>query len=671
MQGKSTTDPSKPTACPYPGLRAFFTDETDWYFGRETHVHAALMRIEESRFLAIVGASGSGKSSLVFAGLIPALKAGELAGGLRDPASGTAAPWNIIHFRPGDRPIMALAEALRKDSHSADDPLLPGYIQSALRSGDMGLIEALESAGHLDSNREVLVYADQFEELFHYGLKDTLEAREDSQRFVRLLLTAATQRKVRVHIILSMRSDFIGDCDRFAGLPELISGSQFLTPRLSRKQMEQSFGIPAEVQQWRVEPEAINTLLNDCGDSPDQLPLAQHVMRCMWHRASQEGRRTLSIDDYNHVDGFKGSLSKHGAKILDGLQQTEGDDAEEIARKLFMALCDSSEDGALVRRLSNREELAAIAGISLERLELFLSAFGGDDPGFIREDESGELDVRHESILRQWHRIAEWRQHEASSENWLQQLSKASKDMESVGFHDSEMWRGNKLLRARQWQESSIPNNVWATRHGVKNWRQCEDFLSKSINLEVAENCKAKKQARRRTQSIIGAIATLLVFSASMTGMWHVAEKDKKRALNAEETAKLADEKTQRTNARLNVLIETLDSASKISIPALLNDAQTESILRDTHLIALEAALAREPVFPPDPGLSGLIDSAVAANVKSHQSTKVVEDFISFMDDATSGTDSTPIDLTAELKSLGELKREQVIKPVLFENLNS
>jgi WD40 repeat protein/energy-coupling factor transporter ATP-binding protein EcfA2 len=548
--------------CPYPGLRAFFTDEADWYFGRESHVHAALTRMEDHRFLAIVGASGSGKSSLVFAGIIPALKAGELADRRRgkptasiepdsttggkpvsefgEPAAETPAPWSIVHFRPGGNPLQALTEALVKASPQSGDPLLPGFVQAALYSGDMGLVEALKSAGHVGESREILVYIDQFEELIHYSDHASLQSREEAQRFARLIVTAATQNEVRLHLLLSMRSDFIGDCDRFPGLPELICTSQFLTPRLTRKQMELSFGLPAEVQGWSVEPEALNTLLNDCGDSPDQLPLAQHVIRRMWRHAEKQGRTVLTLDDYHEVGGFKGSLNKHGAEILHDLIRETGPEAKERARKLFMALCDQSEDGPLVRRHSHRERLSTIIGCSPNELEPVIHAFGGDDPGFLREDETGMLDVRHESILRQWQQIGEWRRKETESEDWLHQLSKASHEMRAGGGPDeSILWRGGKLRRALDWRRNAAPTAAWAERHGVSNWTQCEDFLDQSIEAETA--AIQKSRTRRTVIGLVTAVALAILFV-----LWRRSEESTAQARIAAAEAAASHESAQK-----------------------------------------------------------------------------------------------------------------------------
>jgi WD40 repeat protein/energy-coupling factor transporter ATP-binding protein EcfA2 len=526
-------DPAR-TDCPYPGLRAYFTGERDWYFGREEHVDAMLSRLEESRFLAVVGSSGSGKSSLVFAGLIPALSEGQLAGSRRD-AKGNPAPWSVICFNPGNDPLAELAAAITKAAVKKDDPHLAGYIRAALESSG-GLIEALNIAGVIDPNRETLVYADQFEELFRFGEKASRAAQENALRFAQLFVAAAEQAQVRLHILLSMRSEFIGQCEAFPGLSEIVSRSQFLTPRLSRKQLERSLTCPAAAVGWNLAPDALTAILNDCGNSPDQLPLAQHILRRMWMRAARAKRQELTLDDYNAEGGIRNSIAEHGKEILEELPQPGG---TEVTRILFMALCEQREEGPLVRRLSTRAEVEAIAGENGALVSNVIAAFSGNDPGFIEEDD-GWLDVRHEAVLRQWPLISEWRTIEGESETWLHELSQAAKDYEKES-DKMELWRGNDLREAETWFRKEKPSEAWAIRHGVRNWEKCVRFLETSrqaaIELEEQKKREAreareeKERRQKRWLTAMGAVAlALFVIGIVMFSLWKSAANSTERA---------------------------------------------------------------------------------------------------------------------------------------------
>ncbi len=526
--------------CPYPGLRAFFTHERDWYFGREQHVDAMLTCLESERFLAVVGASGSGKSSLVFAGLIPALREGQLAGSRRD-SEGDPAPWTVVSFHPGNDPLEELAAAILLAVPEPKDPHLGGYVRAALDSSEGGLLEALKIAGLVNEESELLVYADQFEELFRFGEKSGRSAQEKALRFARLFVVAAERKDVRLHLLLSMRSEFIGECDRFPGLPEIVSASQFLTPRLSRRQLEQSLGCPAEAAGAGVASDALTAIINDCGNSPDQLPLAQHVLRRMWMRAGSRQpnealARELTLEDYRAVGGIENSIAEHGNEILKSLPEPVGLD---VARLVFMALCEQREEGPLVRRLSSREEAEAIAGQDRALVPVVLAAFGGDDPGFIRE-EKGYLDIRHEAILRQWPLIGQWLAREEKSEAWLRELSLAAHDYERE-TDQTELWHGKDLAGAEEWISEESPSEPWAVRHSIRNWDKCLSFMALSRAAESAAK-KAKEEAAREAQEEkerrqrrlltgIGAVAVVSFLTGLMMfTLWKRAGSSERRA---------------------------------------------------------------------------------------------------------------------------------------------
>ena len=225
---------STPTAaaalpsCPYPGLRPFRADEAVVYFGRDAQVDELLERLgAASAFLAVVGTSGCGKSSLVHAGVIPAA---------RDGAPGLGrARWAIATMRPGDRPLAA-GEALL-------DPAVLGpawsdlehpaaQLHAMLERGPLGLVEVLEESP-LSGGRKLLLLVDQFEELFRYR-REGEGQRDEANAFVSLLLASARATEGGIYVVLTMRSDYLGDCAVFDGLPEALNDSQFLTPKLSR-----------------------------------------------------------------------------------------------------------------------------------------------------------------------------------------------------------------------------------------------------------------------------------------------------------------------------------------------------------------------------------------------------------------------------------------------------
>jgi hypothetical protein len=276
---------------PFPGLRPFGFADRGFFFGRERQAFALYRLVENGRFIAVIGGSGCGKSSLVLAGL-QALLADETA----DSGGPT---WACLDMRPGGAPITRLAGALSRLS-AKDGPdeaaRRRDRIEWTLRQSSFSFERALEEAGGL-SGRSLILVVDQFEELFRFGLAglgyrrggvEEARRREEATQFVQILLDADRRRIENVRVLITMRSDFIGDCGYFHGLSEAVSATQYLVPNLTRGQLEDAIRKPIEKAGGAIEPELVERLLNDCGDELDQLPVLQH---CLMRRGTAQARR--------------------------------------------------------------------------------------------------------------------------------------------------------------------------------------------------------------------------------------------------------------------------------------------------------------------------------------------------------------------------------------------
>ena len=293
---KGVTDVGPPDSddTPYPGLRSFRRDETHIFFGREGTINEMVDRLAAHRFLAVTGASGSGKSSLVRTGLLDALDRGLLAEAGPD--------WCIADFRPGDRPLARLSQALAQALGRNFTPDEIAIIDARLARGPQGLVDWLEEI-KFPPHQNILLLADQFEEIFRYRRGNT---SDEIEFFVALLLFSAARRKQRIFVVITMRSDFLGECARFTGLAEAINDGQFLTPRLSRAQCQEAIEGPALVYGGRVEKALVTRLLNDLGSNPDELPLMQHILMLMWRKAEgkADGREiVLTLAAYEELGG--------------------------------------------------------------------------------------------------------------------------------------------------------------------------------------------------------------------------------------------------------------------------------------------------------------------------------------------------------------------------------
>jgi hypothetical protein len=491
---------------PYPGLRPFRYDESDIFFGRESQIDQLLERLARNHFLAVTGPSGCGKSSLMKAGMIPALSAGFMVeGGSR---------WRICELRSGDRPLARLARALGSaDILGADrtGPESIAFIEATLRRGPLGLIEIVKGAEAL-KGANLLVIIDQFEEIFRY--RDRIAA-DEADAFVALLLASARQTEVAIYVVITMRSDYLGDCALFHGLPEAVSAAQYLTPRLTREDLELAIAGPARVFGGRVEPRLVNRLINDFGTDPDQLPLLQHALARLWNIASAKPP-VLTIKDYQAIGGLSAALSNHGDEILAELTPEQ----LRIAEIMFRRLSGTRDGRHDVRAPARTAEIARIAAVDPAEVIAVADAFRRPDRCFLTTpegplDENTLLDLSHESLIRQWNRLADWVTDETNSAEMYQRLRDWALRWEQG---NAELWRGPDLANTVAWRQREAPNEAWAERYGGRDqFYLAMKFLDASEEARrataAAEEAKRQQQlrrARRVAWSFGGATAALL-----------------------------------------------------------------------------------------------------------------------------------------------------------------
>ena len=292
---------------PFIGLRAFRYGDRKYFFGRDDELDVLELQVQHKRFVAVVGRSGCGKSSLISAGLRPRL------------ARFQDRPWNWIEMHPADAPVRNLALALA-DLTGESGGLLPAWadrFERVLTRSSSGIAEALALLPALQETggSRVLLFVDHFEELLRFANLESersldpatlAERRDEATAFIRLLLAATKSPDVPIHVVVTMRSDFIGDCARFNGLPEAVSRSQFLVPDMTRDQREDVIRKAIRLAGGRIDPGLVQRALNDTNDDPDQLPSLQYNMMRCWERAldrvKQEGivrpisRLTITAD---------------------------------------------------------------------------------------------------------------------------------------------------------------------------------------------------------------------------------------------------------------------------------------------------------------------------------------------------------------------------------------
>jgi energy-coupling factor transporter ATP-binding protein EcfA2 len=473
---------------PYPGLRPFREDEEHLYFGREHQVDSLVSKLSNKKFLAVVGTSGSGKSSLVNCGVRPSLYRGLMS------SAGSA--WKIAQFRPGRRPIQALAQAIAaagilRPAGEASAPF-DNVIETYLRVTNRGVINIVKKA-QLPERTNVLIVADQFEEIFRFRERDA--GAEEATAFVNLLLAAA-QSEERIYVVLTMRSDFLGDCAQFHGLPEAINEGQFLVPRLTRDERRSAIAGPIAVTGGELDPALLTRLVNDVGDDPDQLSILQHALNRTWARwQSQKADRPIMLDDYEAIGSMVGALHQHAEKAFGEVEQ-EG--LARVCERMFKTLTDTSTDPRGIRRPMEFGALCAIADAKPDEMERVIAAFRKPSRSFVMPPFPEPLapgtivDISHESFMRVWQRLKSWAADESQSAVMYRRIS------ETANLHSANkarLWGDPELQLGLEWLEKQAPTAAWADLYGG-NLPGVLDFLEKSRQARIRDVAEMEFERR-------------------------------------------------------------------------------------------------------------------------------------------------------------------------------
>ena len=497
---------------PFPGLRPFRQNEEHLFFGRESKVDAMVDKLAATRFLTVVGTSGSGKSSLVNCGLLPALHRGLMA------SAGSA--WRVAQFRPGLDPLHSLAGVLATDgvlySRNKEAVPLEEIVETYLRRSTKGLVDTFRKA-RLPAAVNLLVVVDQFEELFRYRKLGAAEGdqygtSEESIVFVNLLMEAQAQRDFPIYVVVTMRSDFLGDCSQFHGLPEAINQGQYLVPRMTREERRASILGPVGVGGAKISPVLLTRLVNDVGDNADQLSLLQHALNRTWACWESQGAKgEIELEHYEEIGTMAHALNRHANEAYAELGSPR---MEKICEKIFKALTDMGTDPRGIRRPTKLGTLCEIAGGSSEEpdVKAVIDVFRDPSRSFLLPpmpeplDLKKVIDISHESLMRLWERLRLWAEEEAQSARCYRRLAETAV-LEKSG--KARLWSDPDLQMALDWQAEQVPTAAWASFYGG-DFESAIAFLEKSRHRRDHELAEAVLERRWRNRWKL-IIVTLLV----------------------------------------------------------------------------------------------------------------------------------------------------------------
>jgi WD40 repeat protein/DNA-binding SARP family transcriptional activator len=388
--------------CPFKGLASFEADDAPYFFGRERLIAELVARLVGAPLLGVVGPSGSGKSSVVKAGLLPALAGGVLPGSER---------WQQVVMRPGEHPLGELHVAL----------------------------------DGLDAGPRMVLAVDQFEETFT-ACRDA----EERAAFVSELVQVARDRGGSL-VILTIRADFYGRCAAYPELSRLLAANHVLVGALSHEELRQAVVYPARRVGLHVEPELADALVDDVADEPGALPLLSSALLELWQRRT--GRR-LRYASYEQTGGVRGAV----ARLAENAFAELDDDQQALARGVLLQLAEVDDERGVERRRLPLSELHSERGADATHVIGLLA-----DRRLLTISE-GAVEVAHEALLREWPRLRAWIDEDRDGLRIERNLRAAAQEWVRLGRDDGALYRGAHLHEARAWSARGRPSPTESER---------------------------------------------------------------------------------------------------------------------------------------------------------------------------------------------------------------
>jgi WD40 repeat protein len=562
-----TDDAPAPGEPPFKGLQYFDEKDAQLFFGRELLTAKLVGQLREHHFLAVVGASGSGKSSLVRAGMLPAVRSGELLVDGTLPPAGSPR-WLIHIITPTAHPLKALAASLTQHSESvtATTTLMDDLTRDP-RSLDMTAARLVSSA----AAERLLLVVDQFEELFT-ACKDETERRQ----FVDTLLSAVgPETDGPTTVILTLRADFYAHCFQFDQLREVLEKRQATVGPMTTEELRRAIEEPARQSGWDFQPRLVDVILEDVGagegrrPEPGALPLLSHALLETWQR--RRGH-TLTLDGYDEAGGVSGAIAKTAETAYQGLKPEQ----QIIARSIFLRLTELGEGTQDTRRRAALDELI-LHPEDKPRVEEVLRTLTGVNVRLlvIDRDPAGEemVEVAHEALIREWDTLRAWLNENREGLRLHRHLTESAEAWAKLKRDPGELYRGARLAQAVEWAEIHQAEINAAEREFLEASR-----AQQRGELEAAQ--KRAAQLRKRALYLAGALVLAVVMALVAAFLGYQSSL---YAASAQRQSRLSTARALAAAALSNVGIDPNRSI------LLAMQAVTTTYTVDNKLVVLEA----------------------------------------------------------------------------------
>jgi WD40 repeat protein/transcriptional regulator with XRE-family HTH domain len=493
---------------PFKGLLYFEEGDADLFSGREELTARLAGRLVNSiaggeRFLAVVGASGSGKSSVMRAGLISTLR-------WRTSSAG----WPIYLLTPSARPIEALAASLTQETGSV---VATANLADDLTADTRSLHLAIRRVVQGIRGSHALVVVDQFEELF-----TLCRSQSEQKAFVGNLLTAALEPDGPTIVAIALRADFYAHCADFTNLREALARNQEYIGPMTPGELKSAIEEPARRGHWELEPGLVDLLLHDVGEEPGALPLLSHALLETWQRRRGQ---TLTLSGYLASGGVRGAIAETAEAVFkDRLNQEQ----RTIARQIFLRLTELGEGtqdtrrrAALVELVPGADEQGAVDVVLKTLVDARLITTG-----------EGTAEVAHEALIREWPTLREWLAEDREGLRLHRHLTESAQEWDALKRDAGALYRGSRLARATEWASTHRDelnalegaflqaSQEWAEREAAEREAQRQRELDAAQRLAETEKRRAEEQAgaarrlRRRALLLTAALLVVGVLAA-------------------------------------------------------------------------------------------------------------------------------------------------------------
>ncbi|MCB9079657.1 MAG: hypothetical protein H6631_18790 [Anaerolineaceae bacterium] len=436
---------------PYKGLHAFQEEDAPFFFGRETFVGNLAQTVQTQPLVAFSGPSGSGKSSLVRAGLIPRL--------------GQDGEWVIITMRPGSAPLDELARNLTLATGQPAEPLA-----KALHEGHTGLTDLIK---HPDMAKRLLLIVDQFEELY------TLCSNPDlRRRFIDVLLAAmppAGETSASLHILLTLRADFLGKALDYPPLAMVLQSGPQLLGAMAPPELEQVIEYPAETLGFIFEPGLVDQILADVDQEPGQLPLLEFALTLLWQQ-QQAGRLTRRA--YEAIGRVSGAVTHYAEQVYAGFSPEQQSQTRRVLTQLVQPGAGTEDTRRIAARSDLNVDWALVQQLADARLVVTNRSAAKVET----------VEIVHEALIQNWERLRSWMDEDREFRTWQERLRAALNQWQTTGLEEGGLLRGAPLVQAEEWLTQREADLSAVER----------DFILRSITLRQQQAAQIEADRQRQ-----------------------------------------------------------------------------------------------------------------------------------------------------------------------------